>query len=53
MNTISIPTEQTADIGAHFSKQREPLLKDLDYPESSKTGMNVPEKPPTLSATAS
>ena len=48
MTIISRPTEQTAVIASSFSIVREPLLAASIIPASSETGINAPDRPPTL-----
>ena len=44
---MSSPTEHTAVIASSFSMVKEPLFAAAIMPESSETGMNAPESPPT------
>ena len=45
---ISRPTEHTAVIASSFSIQSAPDLAAAIIPASSETGINAPERPPTL-----
>ena len=45
---ISSPTEQTAVIASSFSIVSVPFVAAAIIPASSVTGMNAPERPPTL-----
>ena len=48
MTIMSSPTEHTAVMASSFSMEREPARAAAIIPSSSLTGMNAPERPPTL-----